>query len=121
MFLLWTDNTTAESWTRRIAGLTGPQGKGLARLFAHLLMFSDVGVRAAYIEGEKNVTADYLSRICRQNDFSQLTYLSLVQKFPGLATCRRFQPSPELLSALFTTLSTGFLTLPDTRMPLGRM
>ena len=121
MLLLWTDNTTAESWTRRISGLKGPQGKGLARLFAHLLMFSDVGVRAAYVEGEQNVIADHLSRIRHTDDFSQFTYPALEQKFPRLATCRRFQPSPELISALFTTLSTGFTTLPETRMPLGRM
>jgi hypothetical protein len=54
MILSWTDNTTAEAWTRKIAGLMGPQGKALARIFAHLLMFSDVRVRAAYIKGEEN-------------------------------------------------------------------
>jgi hypothetical protein len=54
MILSWTDNTTAEAWTRKIASLMGPQGKALARIFAHLLMFSDVRVCAAYIKGEEN-------------------------------------------------------------------
>lgn len=47
--LSWTDNTTAEYWTRRIAGLKGSQGRALARIFAHLLMFSNVGTKTAYI------------------------------------------------------------------------
>lgn len=121
MVLLLTDNTTAESWTKRIAGLKGPQGKGLARIFAHLLMFSEVGVRAAYVEGEKNTIADHLSRIREKNDLSQFDYHSLVQTYPGLSQCRRFLPSPELLSLLFTTLSTGYANIPTTRVPLGRL
>lgn len=119
--LLWTDNTTAESWTRRIAGLKGPQGKALARIFAHLLMFSDVGVRAAYIEGELNVIADHLSRLRNQNDFSQFQYHSLVQQFPRLRRCRRFLPSQELLLLIYTSLLTGCANIPTTRIQLGQM
>jgi hypothetical protein len=43
-------------------GLKTPQGRSfLARMFAHLLMFSDVGIEAQHIAGEENVIADYLS------------------------------------------------------------
>jgi hypothetical protein len=45
MVLLWTDNTTAEAWTKQITGLKGSQGKALARVFAHLPVFSDIGIR----------------------------------------------------------------------------
>jgi hypothetical protein len=121
MVLSWTDNTTAEAWTKRIAGLKGSQGKALARVFAHLLMFSDVGVRAAYIEGEKNTIADYLSRLRKQNDLSRFQHLSLVQQFPRLKQCRRFLPSQELLSLVYTSLSTGYAKIPDERIPLGRI
>jgi hypothetical protein len=44
MLLLWTDNSTAKSWTKKILGLKTPQGCSLACVFAHLLMFSDVGI-----------------------------------------------------------------------------
>jgi hypothetical protein len=119
--LLWTDNTTAESWTKRIAGLSGPQGRALARLFAHLLMFSGVSTKAAYIEGEKNTIADHLSRLRKQDDFSQFRYTSLVQQFPQLKSCRRFHPSAELLSLVSTSLLTGSVSIPTARVALGQM
>jgi hypothetical protein len=121
MILSWTDNTTAEAWTRKIAGLTGPQGKALARIFAHLLMFSDVGVCAAYIKGEENPIADYLSRLREQDNFSQFQYESLVTQYPQLKQCRRFLPSQELLSLVYSALSMGHVTIPDVRIPLGRI
>jgi hypothetical protein len=83
MILSWTHNTTAEAWTRKIAGLMGPQGKALVWIFSHLLMFSDVRVRAAYIKGEENPIANYLSRLHDQDNFSQFQYESLVTQYPG--------------------------------------
>jgi hypothetical protein len=117
--LLWTDNTTAEAWTRQIAGLISPPGKALARLFAHLLMFSNMGIRAAYIVGAQNAIADYLSRLRDQNAFSSFQFRSLIQQFPRLQHCRRFQPSPKLLSLVYASLSNGYVKLPTTRIPLG--
>jgi len=121
MLLSWTDNTTAESWTRKIAGMRGPQGRGLARIFAHILMFSAVGVRAAYVPGEMNTIADYLSRIREADNFSQLSHASLLQRFPQLQSCRRFRPSRELLSLICTTLSSGCTSIPLERIELGRI
>jgi hypothetical protein len=112
MILSWTDNTTAEAWTRKIAGRTGPQGKALLRIFAHLLMFSDVGVHAAYIKGEENPIADYLSCLRDQDNFSQFQYESLVTQYPRLKQCRRFLPSQELLSLVYSVLSMGHVTIP---------
>ena len=119
--LLWTDNTSAASWTKRIAGLKGPQGKTLARIFAHLLMFSDMGVNADHIKGIENVIADFLSRIRETDNFSQFSYSHLVQKFPQLKHCRHFHPSPELLSLITTALSSGCSNIPTTRVPLGQL
>jgi hypothetical protein len=48
MVLLWTANTTTKSWTKKISGLKTPQGRTLARIFSHLLMFSDIGIEAGY-------------------------------------------------------------------------
>jgi hypothetical protein len=116
--LLWTNNTTAKAWTCQIAGLS-PQGKALAHLFAHLLMFSDMGVRGAYIEGKQNVIVDYLSGLHVQNAFSSFHYWSLLQEFPWLQHCHRFQPSPKLLSLVYALLLNGYVRIPTTRIPIG--
>jgi len=117
--LLWTDNTSAASWTKRVAGLKGPQGKALARIFAHLLMFSDLGINTEHLSSDLNVIANFLSHIREQDNFSQFSYSSLVQKFPQLKDCHHFHPSRELLSLIFSVLSTGSLNIPTTRVKLG--
>jgi hypothetical protein len=42
-------------------------------------MFLGISTKVAYIEGKKNMIADYLSRLHQQDDFSQFCYTSLVQ------------------------------------------
>jgi hypothetical protein len=84
-------------------------------------MFSDVRVRAAYIKGEENPIADYLSRLCDQDNFSQFQYESLVTQYPWLKQCRHFLPSQELLLLVYSALSMGHVTIPDVRIPLGRI
>ena len=123
IILLWTDNTTARSWTHKMAGLSRshPQGRALARLFAHLLMFSGVGIEAQHIEGTANVIADHLSRLRNDNDYTHFTYRSLVQNYPWLHKCHQFHPSRELLSLLYSSLRIGSLRLPTTRVPLGHL
>ena len=57
----FTDNTTAESWTKKIAGLQSPQARCLARLLCHLLMYTpNLGLSAEYLDGDENEVADYL-------------------------------------------------------------
>jgi hypothetical protein len=119
MVLLWTDNTTAKAWTKKISGLKTPQGRTLARIFSHLLMFSDVGIEAGYIEGEKNTIADYLSRIRFANDFSSFSIENLQTKFSCLKSSRPFLPSNELVSLLTTALLTQSVDIPTTRVKLG--
>jgi hypothetical protein len=104
-----------------MAGLISLPGKALARLFTHLLMFSDMGIRAAYIMGAQNAIADYLSCLRDQNAFSSFQFWSLIQQFPWLQHCRRFQPSPELLSLVYALLSNGYVKLPTTQILLGRI
>ena len=82
-------------------------------------MFSDMGIRAAYIEGEQNVIADYLSGLRVQNAFSSFHYQSLLQQFPWLQHCHRFQPSPKLLLLVYALLLNGYVRIPTTRIPLG--
>jgi hypothetical protein len=119
--LLLTDNTTAESWTKHIARLSGPQGRALACLFTHLLMFLGISTKAAYIEGKKNMITDYLSRLHQQNDFSQFRYTSLLQQFPQLKSCHHFHPSDKLLLLVSTSLLKGSVSIPTVRVALGLM
>jgi hypothetical protein len=82
-------------------------------------MFSDMGIQAAYIVGTQNAVADYLSRLRDQNAFSSFQLWSLIQQFPQLQHCRCFQPSPELLSLVYASLSNGYVKLPTMRILLG--
>jgi hypothetical protein len=121
LVLLWTDNMTARAWTKKIAGIKAPQGRALARILAHLLMFSDLGIEAEHIEGVLNVVADFLSRLTATHDLSSFTYSQLQTKFPWLTLSRRFVPSSELLALVCSALSKAYVPLPTTRVKLGQL
>jgi hypothetical protein len=119
---LLTDNTAARAWTSKIAGLKSPQGRALARLFAHLLMFSAVGIESRHIAGTDNDIADYLSRFFKTAaDTPHISFSPLQKQNPWLSTCRRFLPSRELLSLLYSALQNGSVNLPATRVNLGQI
>jgi hypothetical protein len=123
-FLQYTDNTTALSWTtKRIAGMKTPQARALSKIFCHLLLTTfGFGVHAEHIAGDDNDTADFLSRLREKlGPHSLLDFSAIVQKYPSLRTCRRFLPSPELLSLLSSVLLTGCVLIPTTRVPLGQL
>jgi hypothetical protein len=122
-FLQYTDNTTAASWTKRIAGLKTPQARALSQIFCHLLLCTfGFGVTAEHIAGDDNDIADFLSRLREKSGSNSLMDFSVVvQKYPSLRTCRRFRPSPELLSLLTSALLTGSAAIPTTRVLLGRL
>jgi hypothetical protein len=88
MMLLLMDNMSARAWTKKVSGIKTPQGCSLARIFAHLLMFSEVGIEAAHIKGKDNIIADYLSRISKTHSFSSFTYETLQTQFPWLTLSR---------------------------------
>jgi hypothetical protein len=84
-------------------------------------MFSDVGIEADYIEGEKNITANHLSRIRLANDFSAFSFEKLQTKFTCLKSSRHFLPSNELVSLLTMALLTPSADIPTTRIKLGQI
>jgi hypothetical protein len=114
MVLLWTDNTTAKTWTKKISGFKTPQGRTLARIFSHLKMFSDVGIEAGYIKREKNTIAYYLSRVCFSNDFCAFLLKKMQTKFSCLKSSRPFLPSRMLVLLLTTALLTQSIVIPTT-------
>jgi hypothetical protein len=108
MILLLTDNSTAKI-------------RSLARVFAHLLMFSDVGINAQHIAGEVNVIADYLACAKNTNDFPSFSFKKFQTEFPWHTGSRRFLPSRELSCLLTTALSKQSVDIPTTRVPLGQL
>jgi hypothetical protein len=121
VLLLWTDNMSAKAWTKKVSSMKTPQGRSLAHIFAHLLMFSDVGIEAAHIQGEKNIIADYLSCISHTHKFSSFTYANLQTQFPWLTLSRHFLPSSKLHLLVCTALSRQSVSIPTTRVKLRQM
>ena len=121
ILLILTDNKTAEAWTRRVSGMKASAARTLGKIFAHILMFSDVGCNAAYLQGEKNDVADYISRIYEKKHSHPVSFADIVQKYPQLKCCHHFQLSAELRSLLFSALQTGSVVIPTTRVPLGQL
>jgi hypothetical protein len=121
MILLWTDNSTTKSWTKKVSGLKTPQGRSLARVFAHLFMFSDVGIEAQHIAGEENAIADYLSRAKNTNDLSSFSFTNFQTQFPWLTGSRHFLRSRELSCLLTMALSKQSVDIPTTRVLLGQL
>eukprot|EP00984_Skeletonema_dohrnii_P011801 scaffold4734_cov123-Skeletonema_dohrnii-CCMP3373.AAC.2 len=106
ILLNWADNKSAVKWIRIC--IESIAGRRLAVIFCFLIMDSPLGINAKWIAGDENEIADAISRLKSQagtHNFS-FDYSFLKQKYPILRNCRRFQPSPELLSMLWTTTLT---------------
>jgi hypothetical protein len=103
VLLNWTDNKTAQAWIRKAATRT-KKGKALQRILCSLMINNSLGFKADYIKGEHNILADAISRtvVSKNTSFS-----NLFQRFPHLQSWKRFIPSQELLSHLFSALLTG--------------
>ena len=105
-FLLnWTDNKTAKAWLRKAATKT-EKGKSLQRILCSIMINNPMGVKSDYIKGEKNVIADFISRIFSSQN-TAVTFDNLFVKFPQIEYWKRFHPSQELLSHLCSALLTG--------------
>jgi len=72
-----------------------------------------VGVTADRIDTKTNVIADKISRWDTESDIL-LGFDALLQEFPQLKCCRRFHPSPELISLVTDALLSDKLIDPLT-------
>jgi len=109
---IFADNTSSESWT--IKGCKRSLvGRRLARLQCSLMINNPVGVTADHIDTKANVIADKISRWNKESDIL-LGFDALLQEFPQLKCCRRFHPSPELISLVTDALSSDKLIDPLT-------
>ena len=97
------DNTSAETWTRKACASSKP-AKALGRIFCGQLINNPLGLNAVYLEGERNVIADYISRLKKTNPYIPIDFTSLFQRFPILNSCRRYHPSAELRSMVYDAM-----------------
>jgi len=95
---IFSDNKSALAWTTK-SSTSSSAGKSLSLILASLLVNEPMGLWSTYVEGEKNIIADRISRM--QTHSKKITFTSLSQVYPDLQLCRRFHPSPEFLSLLW--------------------
>jgi len=101
---IYSDNTTAISWTKRAASST-KEGKALAHILTSLLIHNpSIGLSSKFIPGSENTVADSISRMSTRSHLS--TFSSLTQTYPSLRGLHRFHPSPDLLSRIWDALSS---------------
>jgi hypothetical protein len=99
---LFADNTTAEAWAIK-ACKKSPIGRSLGRIQCALMINNPVGISVGHVSTKKNIIADRISRIKHLTDAIP-SFLSLMQDFPQLKSCRCFHPSPELVSLVTDAL-----------------
>ena len=101
--LLYADNSTAEAWMKMKQCKDSLIGRALGRLQCALMVNNHVGISVGHVTTKKNVIADRISRIKRETNLLP-EFSKLLQDYPQLNSCRRFQPSVELISAVTAAL-----------------
>ena len=100
---LFGDSTTAESWMSK-ACTSSLIGRALGRVLCALMIDNPVGTDVDHVTSKENEVADRISRIKSDTD-TLLGIDSLMQDFPALTGCKRFQPSSKLISLLMDAIS----------------
>ena len=89
------DNTSAESWMETACN-SSLIGRALSRLQCALMINNAVGFHTGHITTTQNVIADRISCIKRETH-SMSEFVQILQDYPEIVGCRRFQPSAELI------------------------
>jgi hypothetical protein len=64
---IFTDNTTALSWSQKLSVSKTPASRALARALVSMMIGTPlIGLRTEYIPGPDNIVADFLSRMKHQ-------------------------------------------------------
>jgi hypothetical protein len=129
--LLEGDNTSANSWFKKFTNLN-PGARALTKLLSFAMKHTDVGPEVGHVPGIDNHLADAVSRgdpaitIPEKMGFLTVAGCRSSLQVPMESTSvrlRRFQPAPELLSALESAIlqkSSPWL-LPPNASSWGRM
>ena len=98
------DNTSADAWTSKMC-TESKHAKLLATVLCSMMINNPVGLSSKYLPCDKNSIADAISRLHKANKMFEMS--KLIQDYPELRSCRRFQPSTELLSRLYAAVLSG--------------
>ena len=98
------DNTSADAWTSKMC-TKSKEAKSLATILCSMMINNPVGLNSKYLPCTENSIADAISRIHKTNKMFEIS--KLMQDYPQLRSCRRFQPSKELLSRLYAAVLSG--------------
>jgi len=102
---IYSDNTTAVSWTKRAVSST-ILGKNLGFLLTSLLISHPrIGLSSSHIAGKDNDLADKISRM-KSSHKIKIPFSSILQTYPKMRDYKRYHPSPEILSHLWACLSS---------------
>ena len=105
LLLNWTDNMSSKTWLRKAATRT-IKGKALQRILCSLMINNPVGIKADHIAGTSNTLADVISRVYTTS-YSETSFHKIFQEYPQMKSWKRFHPSQELLSVLYSALLQG--------------
>lgn len=117
----WTDNIPSKSWANKVSS-TSIGGQRLVGLLGQMLARTQAGFITDFIAGERNVTADFISRPITYFPDSQTNFPQQIYHENGMLTpLDFFHPSPTFLSLLSSTLYSN-VWLDPTPLPrtLGR-
>ena len=104
VILVLTDNTSAAAWAKKLSTSTAKNGHHLILVFAELLRQASLGINSEHIPGVDNEVADFLSRPDSLPLPRPARLEQIFQRYSYLQTWNYFQPSPELLQLLVSSL-----------------
>jgi hypothetical protein len=115
------DNTTAVSWSRKVT-TSSPQGQKLLGIYSELLRTHPIAIKSGYIEGKRNILADFISRPSDLTLSHASRARQLFQIQPSMQFWRIFLPSPEFLQLLYSALFSPLPVVPPKLPPnLGHL
>ena len=103
MVLFYADNRCAESWMDKACN-SSLIGRALSFTQCAMMINNNVGHHTGHVTTSENIIADRFSRIKRETN-SMRGFQSILQDYPALAGCKRFQPSAVLISHLMDAIS----------------
>jgi hypothetical protein len=121
VLLVRTDNTSADSWIRKVAGSSIPS-QNLVALYAAFLRTFQLGINSSHIPGVENELADFLSRPTDLTLSHSSRCEQVFRKHSCMRTWSFFRPSQELLQLLDSSLSSEpWQDLPKLPENLGQL
>ena len=106
VLLNFADNESTNSWIRKTPYSTSKH-RALSRILCNLRVNNPLGLNSSYISTFDNFIADFISRLHHVDFGTPCDPSIILQKYPTLTSCQRFQMSQEFYSSLIKGLLKG--------------